>query len=384
MAEANLYLATIMTTTRTTFSFLVSFLLLIVNSSNAHILKTCRFDAIYQFGDSLSDTGNVIRQNPNSCYGRLPYGQDFLEKSTGRCSNGLLMIDYLAISSGLPLLDAYLSPDGTFSHGVNFAVAGATALPVEELAAKHIFNPMTNTSLTTQLEWFANHLNASTCYDDQRECSKKLKSALFMVGEIGGNDYNYPLFQGKSVKEVKALVPQVVQTIKNAVSKVISYGAVRVIVPGNFPIGCLPIFLTQFQTNDSAAYDKLHCLKDLNRLASYHNKLLRQTIQELRRENPSVIIEYGDYFNALKWVLKHTKLLGFDTTVVQKACCGIGGDYNCNVKKTCGSRDVTVCLKPDTHISWDGVHPTQQAYRYITQWLIHDIFPKLHCLKATI
>lgn len=38
-----------------------------------------------------------------------------------------------------------------------------------------------------------------------------------MVGEIGGNDYNYALFQGKGIEEVKSLVPSIVQAIVNAV-----------------------------------------------------------------------------------------------------------------------------------------------------------------------
>lgn len=49
------------------------------------------------------------------------------------------------------------------------------------------------------------------------DCAEKLKDSLFMVGEIGGNDYNYALFQGKSIEEVKSLVPSVVQAIANAV-----------------------------------------------------------------------------------------------------------------------------------------------------------------------
>ena len=49
------------------------------------------------------------------------------------------------------------------------------------------------------------------------DCFKKLKTALFMVGEIGGNDYNYALFQGKSFDEVRSLTPMVIQTIKDAV-----------------------------------------------------------------------------------------------------------------------------------------------------------------------
>lgn len=37
-----------------------------------------------------------------------------------------------------------------------------------------------------------------------------------MVGEIGGNDYNYALFQGKTIDEVKSIVPNVVQGIIHA------------------------------------------------------------------------------------------------------------------------------------------------------------------------
>ena len=37
------------------------------------------------------------------------------------------------------------------------------------------------------------------------DCAEKLGSALFMVGEIGGNDYNYAFFQGKSMEDVKGI-----------------------------------------------------------------------------------------------------------------------------------------------------------------------------------
>lgn len=50
------------------------------------------------------------------------------------------------------------------------------------------------------------------------DCFKKLKTSLFMVGEIGGNDYNYALFQGKTFEEVRSMMPKVVQAIKDAVT----------------------------------------------------------------------------------------------------------------------------------------------------------------------
>ncbi|XP_030960790.1 GDSL esterase/lipase At5g03980-like [Quercus lobata] len=50
------------------------------------------------------------------------------------------------------------------------------------------------------------------------DCAKKLKTALFMVGEIGGNDITMHFFQGKTIEEVREIVPKVVQAIKDAVT----------------------------------------------------------------------------------------------------------------------------------------------------------------------
>ncbi|XVE60417.1 hypothetical protein DITRI_Ditri05aG0127000 [Diplodiscus trichospermus] len=200
-----------------------------------------------------------------------------------------------------------------------------------------------------------------------------------MVGEIGGNDYNYALFQGKSLEEVRTMTPMIIQVIKEAVTRVIGYGATRVVVPGNFPIGCLPIYLTGFQTSDSMAYGKFHCLKGLNNLSIHHNNLLKKAIEELRKEFPKVNIIYADYYNAYMRLLREVKLLGFDTKSTHKACCGIGGDYNFNLGKMCGAPGVQACPNPHQYISWDGVHSTQRAYKFMARWLIRHIYPKLQC-----
>lgn len=38
-----------------------------------------------------------------------------------------------------------------------------------------------------------------------------------MVGEIGGNDFNYGFLQGKSMTELRSMVPEVIQVIMDAV-----------------------------------------------------------------------------------------------------------------------------------------------------------------------
>ncbi|OMO94485.1 Lipase, GDSL [Corchorus capsularis] len=332
------------------FSFLLVFLL--SPQCYAGILRTCQFDAIYQLGDSVADTGNFIREYPLSSFARLPYGRTFFNHATGRCSNGLLMIDYIALSAGIPFLDPYLNSDALFTHGrgVNFAVTGATALPVEILNENGIFAP-TNTSLTVQLDWMFTYFNG-ICRDDQ-DCFRKLKTALFIVGEIGVNDYNYALNEGKSFEEVGYLMPKVIQAIKEAVTRVIGYGATRVVVPGNFPTGCFPIYLTQFQTNDSNAYDdEFQCLKGFNNLSIQHNNLVKKAIRQLRNDFPNVIILYGDYYNAYLQLLRKFKQLGFEDKSTHSACCGIGGDYNFNSSRMCGASGVAVCSNPDEYVSF--------------------------------
>lgn len=55
-----------------------------------------------------------------------------------------------------------------------------------------------------------------------------------------------------------------------------------------------------------------------------------------------------------------------------QACCGAGGqgNYNFNLKKKCGEEGASVCSNPSSYVSWDGIHMTEAAYRYVANgWL---------------
>jgi hypothetical protein len=86
--------------------------------------------AIYNLGDSISDTGNFVREGAVGMMqhtGELPYGSA-IDGATGRCSDGYLMIDNLAKDLGLPLLSPYLDKGADFTHGVNFAASTSPSL----------------------------------------------------------------------------------------------------------------------------------------------------------------------------------------------------------------------------------------------------------------
>ncbi|KAL0427268.1 UNVERIFIED_CONTAM: GDSL esterase/lipase [Sesamum latifolium] len=144
--------------------YAITILILVAASSTS--ASGC-YDSIISFGDSLADTGNLLLLRPSNNpppSGCPPYGQTFFHRPTGRFSDGRLVIDFIAESLGLPFVEPYFAgkpaaeKGGRFSKGVNFAVAGATALDNGFLEKRGIHNPFTNVSLETQLHWFRQFL----------------------------------------------------------------------------------------------------------------------------------------------------------------------------------------------------------------------------------
>ncbi|XP_020573904.1 acetylajmalan esterase-like [Phalaenopsis equestris] len=338
----------------------------------------CFINAIYSFGDSIADTGNLLRMGPGGVFnpiGHLPYGLSMKKRTpTGRCSDGLLIIDYLAMALNLSLINPYMDKTSKFDDGVNFAVAGATALDVPFFMSNDVIMPYAASSIGIQLSWFNTHLS-SVC-STREECSKKLERTLFLLGEIGGNDYSFAFYQGKSIEDVATFVPQVVQLIVDAVKHVIEAGAVHIIVPGNFPIGCFPSFLVNYKGKGAKVYDRNNCIKELNTFSQVHNKKLQKALESLGEAYPHANILYSDYYQAFMNLIDKASILGFDESSLLKSCCGGGGQYNFDINMICGMPGAWPCSDPSKYISWDGIHLTQAAYKNMAQALIDKfIFP---------
>ncbi|PIN23291.1 Sinapine esterase [Handroanthus impetiginosus] len=332
------------------------------------------YESIISFGDSIADTGNLLRLKPANNQpdsARLPYGRTFFHRPTGRFSDGRLIIDFIAESLGLPLVQPYLGGADaavtarSFDKGVNFAVAGATALDISFFEERGIYNPMTNVSLGTQLRWLKQFL--ATIPEGQNF----LQRSLILMGEIGGNDYNYALEQGKSLQVTQSFGTAVVDSIGSTIQELIKLGAKTILVPGNFPIGCIPVFLTQFEKFSSKKdYDSTTgCINWLNKLSIYHNELLQKELTRVQKLHPHVHIIYADYYNAtLRLYLSPTQF-GFCKDTL-RACCGAGGPYNFNDLVRCGNPGATCCNDPSIFTSWDGLHFTEAACRLIAQGLL--------------
>ncbi|KAB5545234.1 hypothetical protein DKX38_013346 [Salix brachista] len=102
--------------------------------------SSCDFPAIFNFGDSISDTGGL-----SAAFGQAPSpnGETYFHHPAGRYSDGRLVIDFIAESLGVPYLSAYLDSVGSnFSHGANFATAGSTIRPQNTTQSQSGYSPI--------------------------------------------------------------------------------------------------------------------------------------------------------------------------------------------------------------------------------------------------
>lgn len=118
---------------------------------------------------------------------------------------------------GLPYLQPFLSKQARdFSRGANFAIVGGTALDEGFFLRRNASSvPPFRGSLRVQIGWFRKLIKSSLCNATTggSGCRGRLARSLFMVGELGSNDYGYILAGGKTLQEAKSFVPEVVTAI---------------------------------------------------------------------------------------------------------------------------------------------------------------------------
>ncbi|KAG6488603.1 hypothetical protein ZIOFF_049850 [Zingiber officinale] len=366
------------------------FLLFLLCSS--HLVSSQRYNALFNFGDSLSDTGNVV-------LGGLPYGMTYFGHHTGRCSDGRLVIDFIAEGIGLPHLPPNTAKNANFNKGANFAFIAAPALPFDFYHERGLSKGLwVNASVHEQVDRFEKLL-PSICGSPQgrdfvpysyppielldelslilnlrnsADCKDFLSKSLVVVGEFGGNDYSTGIFGGWPLTKVSSFAPHVARAVAEGIERLIGLGAVDLIVPSVLPTGCLPLYLTLYSAKDAAEYgSRSGCLRRLNTLSWYHNAGLRRQIDRLQKKYPSVAIRYADmYAQIFDFAIDPLKY-GFKAGAL-RTCCGAPGmhSYNFNLHAKCDQNGSTVCSDISAHVSWDGLHMTEAAHRIIAQgWL---------------
>ncbi|KAI3454956.1 hypothetical protein Pfo_011619 [Paulownia fortunei] len=362
---------------------LITLVFILLSSSLASATTPPTFNKVYAFGDSYTDTGNTRTSTGPTAFNYVsnpPYGVTFFHHPTNRYSDGRIVIDFVAEALSLPFLPPYRNPKADQSHGVNFAVGGATAIRHGFFLKNNVTFNLVPQSLQTQLVWFNKILGSKGCKDlksTPRECEAVLGDALIWLGEIGANDYTCSLGSSVPSKTIQALA---INSVTGFLQALLNKGAKYIVVQGLPPTGCVTYAFALATPEDR---DEVGCVESVNLITYSHNAALQAKLNLLRKQYPQAVIVYADYYNAHLTVLKNAGKYGFKEEY--KACCGYGGgEYNFDVFNTCGSPWSTSCTNPSQYINWDGAHFTEAVYKVIANSFFNGSYcsPPFHYLLS--
>ncbi|KAK3128449.1 hypothetical protein QOZ80_6BG0461850 [Eleusine coracana subsp. coracana] len=332
----------------------------------------CKFPAVFNFGDSNSDTGGFWAAFPAQ---PGPFGMTYFRKPAGRASDGRLVIDFIVQAMGLPLLSPYLQSIGSdYRHGANFATLASTVVQPTTSVFFTGTSPFYLGVQVNQMKAFRNKVISSGGKNGQLPSPDVFGKALYTI-DIGQNDYTSNL-GSQGVEKVKESLPSVVNQISWTIQDLYNIGARNFMVFNMAPIGCYPAFLTQLP-HSSNDLDEYGCMKTYNSGVIYYNELLKNSLAELRKKLPGASIVYIDKHSVVLELFRHPNAHGLKYGT--KACCGYGGgSYNFNQNVYCGNSKVlngqtatgTACGDPQNYVSWDGIHTTEAANNKIASAVI--------------
>ncbi|CAE6067695.1 unnamed protein product [Arabidopsis arenosa] len=337
---------------------------------------SCYFPAIFNFGDSNSDTGGL-----SAAFGQAPYpnGRTFFHSPSGRFSDGRLIIDFIATELGLPFLNAFLDSIGSnFSHGANFATAGSTVRPPNTTISQSGASPI---SLDVQLVQFSNFLTRSQLIRNRGGVFKKLlprkdyfSQALYTF-DIGQNDLVTGLKLNMTNDQIKAYIPDVLNQYCDAIRNVYQKGGRSFWIHNTAPIGCLPYVLDRFPV-PASQIDIHGCAISRNEIARYFNSELKRRVIGLRKELSEAAFTYVDIYSVKLTLITQAKNLGTFQTffhvfdILWWLVVDTGGKYNYNKLIKCGAKVMVEgkelvlaksCNDVSFRVSWDGIHFTETA-----------------------
>ncbi|XP_022740258.1 GDSL esterase/lipase At3g27950 [Durio zibethinus] len=334
---------------------------------------SCGFPAVYNFGDSNSDTGGI-----SAALNEIlpPNGETFFGHPAGRACDGRLIIDFIAENLKLPYLSAYLDSVGTnFRHGANFATGGSSVRPPG-------YSPF---NLGVQISQFIQFKARSTALYNQLSLNRRIpltisnlprpaefSQALFTL-DIGQNDLSYG-FQHTTEKQVLASIPGITGQLSQAILVLYKEGARFFWVHNTGPLGCLP-YSVLYDKLKPGNLDKNGCVKLHNEVAMEFNRQLKDKVSRLRTQLPFAKFTYVDVYSAKYALISNAKKLGFVDPA--NFCCGsfYGYHINCGKKATVnGTVYGNPCNHPSRHVSWDGIHYSQAANMWIAQRILNGSF----------
>lgn len=302
-----------------------------------------KFDALYVFGDSLADQGNIYRLTKalNHDPAAPPSDSPNLTYFEGRFSNGYMGFEYLwerlsrHAPGSQPGLQPFLAaPFGETSRAVNFAFGGTGTENVDQTPGG-FWAP----GLKGQVELFRLTLGTR----------KPSRNALYAI-TTGANDYRIdPYNQPMDPAEVAANIAEAVDTLYEL-------GARTVMVLDLPDLGLLP-----GHSGDPGA---------ASWISAVHNLLLDAQLNELQTRRPELHL-----IRVRLAPLFERAMLRLESKIPALAGLGYAGAEVCLFIGPSVCPDVSTDLfKSDLgYMFWDVVHPTTEAHQMLGEYLYEQL-----------
>ncbi|KAJ4968357.1 hypothetical protein NE237_015058 [Protea cynaroides] len=332
------------------------------------------YPAIFNFGDSNSDTGGLVAGLGYHVYS--PNGQTYFQKPTGRFCDGRLIIDFLMEAMDLPFLNPYLDSVGvpSFLKGSNFATGGSTILATN---AESISPFSFGVQVAQFIRFKARVLELlakGKRFDRFLPQEDYFKEGLYMF-DMGQNDLD-GAFSSSSEDQVFALIPSIVSEFEAGIKKLYDQGAKRFWIHNTGPLGCLPRIISTFG-KDPSKLDEQGCISSHNQAAKLFNLQLHALCKKFQGQYPDANVTYVDIFSIKYNLISNFSEYGFEHSIT--ACCGYGGPpLNFDSRVLCGQTrnlngtSVTVrpCNDTTEYMNWDGNHYTEAANLHVSSQIL--------------
>ncbi len=298
------------------------FFFLVSSFSFATTLKN-----IVVFGDSLSDNGNLFKQNE----GEYPSSPPYFE---GRFSNGKVCVEQLS---------EILYPNDGSQHLQDFAYGGATVGKT---------SGGSNITLKYEIDTYlqANHNKADP-------------SSLYIIWMGANNYFALPENTLQSVFQVNLGIGQ-------QLKRLVRNGAKNILMINLPDLGRIPIAKT------------LEIERELSEFSSWHNRVLEYSLMIMKTENPKVHFVYFDVKKSLDEALEAPEKFGL--TNVDDYCRDLTSlTFKQGLKPMSPltriiqqGRIKSTRIDPcDGYLFFDEVHPSEFAHSLLANQ-IHELLEK--------
>ncbi|KAF8091870.1 hypothetical protein N665_0433s0036 [Sinapis alba] len=335
------------------------------------------FAAVFNFGDSNSDTGELtsglgFRLQPT-------YGQSFVFKppSTGRFCDGRLIVDFLMEAIGRPYLRPYLDSVSTQSYlrGCNFAAGGSTIQKANAASISPFgFGVQVSQFITFKFKVLQLIQQDKTLENLPSE--DHFKNGLYMF-DIGQNDIAGAIYN-KTVDQAAVVIPTIIKTFQDGINRLYWEGGARNFwIHNTGPIGCLAQMVSIFG-REKSKLDEFGCVIGHNEAAKLFNSQLQSLVKNSSQQYLDANFTYVDIFSIKSDLIQNHSKYGFDQSIM--VCCGTGGPpLNYDDKINCGSTGTSTngtritanaCNDSSKYVNWDGIHYTEAANRFVSQEIL--------------